>query len=99
MQNVSFRKVNGVPVISEGLQIVEQNVRRRVDPRWQRGLSYLKIDLRALQYALARGQAIFSRLGLHGGADLEPVSCRTSKHSSPRTIFEVGWTLVFRPLS
>ena len=86
-------------LVSEGLHIVEQNLRRIIDPHWQRGLSYLKIGLRAMQYALARGQAIFSRLGLHGGADPEPVSCRTSKHSSPRTIFEVGWTLVFRPLS
>lgn len=99
MQNVSFRKVNGVPVISEGLQIVEQNVRRRVDPRWQRGLSYLKIDLRALQYALARGQAIFSRLGLHGSADPEPVRCRASKQPYPRNAGKAGRKLIFRPVS
>jgi hypothetical protein len=86
-------------LVSEGLHIVEQDLRRRVDPHWQRGLSYLKIGLRAMQYALARGQTIFTRLGLHGGADPEPISCRTPKQPSPRIAFEAGWTLVFRPLS
>jgi len=86
-------------LVSEGLQVVEQGLRRMVDPHWHRGLSYLKIGLRAVQYALARGQAIFSRLGLHGGADPEPVSPRTSKQTDPRIAFEVGWTLVFRPRS
>lgn len=86
-------------LVSEGLQVVEHGVRRRIDPHWQRGLSYLKIGLRAVQYALGRGQAIFTRLGLHGGADPEPVSYRTSKQPEPRIAFEVGWSLVFRPLS
>jgi hypothetical protein len=86
-------------LVSEGLQVVEQGLRRVVDPHWQRGLSYLKIGLRAVQYALGRRQAVFTRLGLHGGADPEPVGCRTTKKPDPRIAFEVGWTLVFRPLS
>jgi hypothetical protein len=86
-------------LVSEGLQVVEQGLRRVVDPHWQRGLSYLKIGLRAVQYALGRGQAVFTRLGLQGGADPEPVGCRTSKKPDPRIAFDVGWTLVFRPLS
>ena len=86
-------------LVSEGLQVVEQGLRRVINPHWQRGLSYLKIGLRAVQYALGRGQAVFTRLGLHGGADPEPVGCRTPKQPDPRTAFEVGWTLVFRPLS
>ena len=86
-------------LVSEGLRVVEQGLRRTVDAHWQRGLSYLKIGLRAVQYALARGQAVFTHLGLHGGADPEPVGCRTSKHPNPGIAFEVGWTLVFRPLS
>ncbi|WP_189093928.1 transposase, partial [Deinococcus ruber] len=71
-------------LVSEGLQLVEQGLRRMVDPHWQRSLSYLKIGLRAIQYALARGQAIFSRLRLHGGADSEPVGSRMSKQPHPR---------------
>ena len=86
-------------LVSEGLQMVEQGLRRRVDPHWRRALSYLKIGLRAVQYALGRGQAVFTRLGLHGGADPEPVGCRTPKQPDPRTAFDVGWTLVFRSLS
>ena len=86
-------------LVSEGLQVVEQGLRRVVDPHWQRGLSYLKIGLRAVQYALGRGQRVFTRLGLRGGADPEPVGCRTSKQPDPRIAFDVGWTLVFRPLS
>jgi hypothetical protein len=86
-------------LVSEGLQVVEQGLRRVVDPHWQRGLSYLKIGLRAVQHALTRGQTVFTHLGLHGGADPEPVGCRTSKKPDPQIAFEVGWTLVFRPLS
>ncbi|WP_407542033.1 hypothetical protein Q0M94_17270 (plasmid) [Deinococcus radiomollis] len=86
-------------LVSEGLQVVEWGLRRVVDPHWQRGLSYLKIGLRAVQYALERGHAGFTHIGLHGGADPEPVGCRTSKESDPQIAFDVGWTLVFRPLS
>ena len=86
-------------LISERLQVIEQGLRQTVDPHWQRGLSYLKIGLRAVQSALASGQAIFTRLRLRGGADPEPVRCRTPKQPDPRTTFEVGWKLVFRPLS
>jgi hypothetical protein len=64
-------------LISEGLQVVEQGLRRVVDPHSQRDLSYLKTGLRAVQYALGRGQVVLTRLSLHGGADPEPVGCRT----------------------
>jgi hypothetical protein len=86
-------------LVSEGLQIVEQGLRRRVDPHWRRALSYLKIGLRAVQYALGRGLAVFTQLSLHGGADPEPMSDRTSKQPDPRIAFDVGWTLAFRSLS
>lgn len=86
-------------LVSEGLQLVGQGLRRRVVRHWQRGLSWLKIGFRALQYALGRGQAVFTRLGLHGDADPVPVGCRTPKQPDLRIAFEVGWTPVFRPLS
>jgi hypothetical protein len=56
-------------LISEGLQVVDQGLRRVVDPHSQRGLSYLKIGLQAVQYALGRGRAVLTRLSVHGGAD------------------------------
>lgn len=86
-------------LVSEGLQIVQDGARRMIDPHWQRGLSYLKIGLRALGYLLSRGQAVFSRLTLHGGPDPEPLGVRKRAHPDPLMTLEVGWQLVFRPPS
>lgn len=81
-------------LVSEGLHVVQQGDRRRIDPHWQRGLSYLKLGLRAVQYALSRGQAVFTRLTLPG--DPDPESPTTSKRPASLTTLEVGWKLVFR---
>lgn len=81
-------------LVSEGLHVVQQGARRRIDPHWQRGLSYLKLGLRAVQYALSRGQAVFTRLSLPGDPDPEPPG--TPKHPAPLITLEVGWKLVFR---
>lgn len=70
-----------------------------VDSHWQRGLSYLKIGLRAMQWALSRGQAIFTRLTLPGNPDPEPLGKRKLKRPDPLATLEPGWTLVFRPPS
>ena len=86
-------------LVSEGFQTVQRGDRRYVDPHWQRGLSYLKIGLRAVQYALSRGQAVLFRLTLQGGPDPEPSGGRKRSDTRPRTTLEVGWQLVFRPLS
>jgi hypothetical protein len=86
-------------LLSGSLQMVEQGLRRVVDPHWQRSMSDLKIGLRAVQYALGREQAVCTRLGLYGGDDPEPVGCRISKKPDARIAFDVGWSLVFRPLS
>jgi hypothetical protein len=83
-------------LVSEGVQIVQSGDRRVVDPHWQRALSYLKIGLRAVQYALSRGQAVFLRLTLQGKPDPEPLSRRKRPHAVPQTTLEVGWQLVFR---
>lgn len=83
-------------LVSEGMHTVQRGDRRRVDPHWHRALSYLKIGLRTVQYALSRGQGVFSRLSLQGGPDPEPPSERKRPHAAPQTLFEVGWQLVFR---
>ena len=83
-------------LVSEGVQIVQRGDRRVVDPHWQRALSYLKIGLRAVQYALSRGQAVFLRLTLQGKPDPEPLSGRKRPHAVLQTTLEVGWQLVFR---
>lgn len=84
-------------LVSEGLHVVQQGDRRRIDPHWQRGLSYLKLGLRAVQYALSRGQAVFTRLTLLG--DPDPKSPTTSKRPASLTTLEIGWKLVFRSYS
>ena len=86
-------------LVSEGLQTVQRGDRRHVDPHWQRALSYLKIGLRSIQYALSRGQAVRFHLTLQGGPDPEPLSGRKRSVIDPRTTLEVGWQLIFRPLS
>ncbi|AZI45248.1 IS4/IS5 family transposase (plasmid) [Deinococcus psychrotolerans] len=86
-------------LVSEGLQTVQSGDQRVVDPHWKRALSYLKIGLRTVQYALSRGRTVFSRLTLQGGPDPEPPSRRKRSDADPRTTLEVGWQLVFRPLS
>jgi hypothetical protein len=86
-------------LVSEGIHIVQSGDRRHVDPHWKRALSYLKIGLRAVQYALSRGRTVFSCLTLQGGPDPEPSVGRKRADPDPRTSLEVGWQLVFRPLS
>jgi len=83
-------------LVSEGLQVVQNGTRRVLDPHWQRGLSYLKIGLRAVQHALSRGQAVLNRLTLQGGPDPEPLGARKRPQPDPLTTFEDGWALVFR---
>lgn len=83
-------------LVSEGIQVVQRGNRRVVDPHWQRALSYLKIGLRAIQYALSRGQTIFSKLTLQGGPDPEPLRRRTCRQVHPTATLEVGWQLIFR---
>ena len=83
-------------LVSEGLQVVQNGLRRVFDPHWQRGLSYLKIGLRAVQHALSRGQAVLTRLTLQGGPDPEPLGVRKQPQPTPLVTLEVGWTLVFR---
>lgn len=83
-------------LVSEGLQAIHSGARRVIDPHWQRGLSYLKIGLRAVQFALSHGQAVFTRLTLQGGPDPEPLGTRTRPRPTPLTTLEVGWRLVFR---
>ena len=83
-------------LVSEGVQIVQSGDRRVVDPHWQRALSYLKIGLRSVQYALSRGRVVFAHLTLQGGPDPAPPGLRNRTRSTPLVTMEVGWKLVFR---
>jgi len=83
-------------LVSEGLQIVQQGIRRAIDPHWNRALSYLKLGLRGIHFALSRGLAVFGRLILQGGTDPAPPGRRKKSHPNPVNALEVGWVLRFR---
>lgn len=86
-------------LVSEGLQLVAAGMRRAIDPHWTRALSYLKLGLRGMQYALSRGRAVFNRLTLVGGPDPDCPGLRNPARSTPLATMEPGWELVFRTLS
>ena len=86
-------------LVSEGLQLVAAGARRAVDPHWTRALSYLKLGLRGMQYALSRGQAVFNRLTLVGETDPESPGLRNPTRSTPLATMQVGWELIFRSFS
>ncbi|MGI8747098.1 MAG: transposase, partial [Deinococcus sp.] len=83
-------------LVSEGFQVVQQGARRMIDPHWNRALSYLKLGLRGIHFALSRGLAVLSRLTLHGGADPAPPGRRKKSQVSPVDALEGGWVLRFR---
>lgn len=86
-------------LVSEGVQAVDQGRRRQLDPHWERGLSYLKIGLRAIHYALSRGHAVLRHLILCGEPDPEPLGFRKKMPPPPSETLQPGWTLSFRLLS
>ena len=59
-------------LVAQGTQVVAQGQRRRVDPHWFRGDSYLKIGWRWVKRALSIGQALSPTLALSSQADPEP---------------------------
>ncbi len=59
-----------------GMIIQVQGLRRKVDPHWERGLSYLKIGLRWLKGVLHKGRDLLSPLPLLCG---DPEPCFASK--------------------
>jgi len=59
-------------LVSQGTQLVEQGLRRSVDPHWFRGSSYLKIGWNGIKRALATGQVLSPTLHLSSQPDPEP---------------------------
>jgi hypothetical protein len=59
-------------LVSVGTAVVQQGNRRLVDPHWFRGLSYLKIGWKWVNYALSRGYELISSVSLSSAGDPEP---------------------------
>ncbi len=43
----------------QGTAVVDANLRRRVDPHWQRGMSYLKLGWKWVKQCLSKGYRLF----------------------------------------
>ena len=84
-------------LVSQGTQIVAQGIRRTVDPHWQRGLSYLKIGWRSLNYALSRGLDLLTSLELLPGPDPEKIPPRKGDTRAGVFKLDTFWNLAFRP--
>lgn len=57
---------------AQGTAVVAADQRRRVDPHWFRGNSYLRIGWHWVKLALAQGEQLLTRIRLSGGPDPEP---------------------------
>lgn len=81
--------------ISEGTSVVENGLRRQVDPHWKRGISYLQIGLRSLSQALSRSKEFFKRILLIPGVDPDPVPLRKGDRTTGtftlKTFFEFAF--------
>jgi hypothetical protein len=59
-------------LVAQGTEVVKQGKRRRVDPHWFRGQSYLKIGWNWVKLALSRGWALITNVHLSSACDPEP---------------------------
>jgi len=57
---------------AQGTAVVAADQRRRVDPHWFRGNSYLRIGWQWVKLALAQGEQLLTRIRLSGEPDPEP---------------------------
>ena len=73
---------------SQGTTVVAQGDRRRVDPHWFRGHSYLRIGWDWLRHALSRGWELVVSFRLEGGPDPDPVKASRAQYERNQTRFE-----------
>jgi len=59
-------------LVLQGVQVVASGHRRRVDPHWRRGMSYLKLGWNWIRLALTQQWPIQVGLGLFSATDPEP---------------------------
>lgn len=80
-------------LVCQGTQVVQEGKRRRVDPHWFRGNSYLKIGWDWVKLAIDRGETLISRLILSPKPDPEPAMASRKQHkkrTKPHFILEVA---------
>jgi hypothetical protein len=79
-------------LVAQGVVVVEAGLRRRVDPHWFRGSSYLKIGWNWVKHALIKGWSLTTRLRLTGIPDPEPcVASRSQFFRKPTLCFSISF--------
>ena len=76
-------------LVSQGTQVVQQGLRRRVDPHWFRGHSYLKIGWHWVLRALTQGEELIHEFYLSPDPDPQPAMASLKQHrkrTQPRFI-------------
>ncbi|WP_049762854.1 hypothetical protein [Chloroflexus aggregans] len=58
--------------VGTGEEVVKNQLRRLVDPHWDRGLSYFQIGWRRIRHCLAQGTPVPNRIALSPDPDSEP---------------------------
>jgi hypothetical protein len=66
-------------LVSQGVEVVKSGIRQEIDPHWNRAISYLKIGLRYVAAAPARGYKFIKKVILSSMPDPEPVSYKYGK--------------------
>jgi hypothetical protein len=82
-------------LVAQGTAVVAAGQRRRIDPHWQRGYSYLHIGWHYLQAALVHGWPLVTPLVLSATPDPAPAYASKRQHKSKLPTFTVE-TTVFR---
>jgi hypothetical protein len=79
---------------AQGVEVVVMSNRRKVDPHWFRGASYLKIGWSWIKQALNKGWEIISAVFLISNKDPEPAMASRRQHDerSCRINFVINWT-------
>lgn len=73
-------------LVSTGVSVVTLGWRRMIDSHWKRGLSYLKIGWRWIEYALTNHHYLLRFSWLDPAPDPEPVSASKAQDARPRVI-------------
>lgn len=79
-------------LIAQGVQVVQKDKRRLVDPHWFRGSSYLKIGWNWVKRALSKGEDLCTCLALSPEPDPEVAMASRKQHlqrTQPRFLLEV----------
>lgn len=77
----------------QGTYVVASDLRRQVDPHWQRGMSYLKLGWQWILLALARNWKVPQQHTLSGQLDPEPAqaSKKQAQRLSPHEFTISRW--------